>query len=180
MYVFAHDPQLISTIIIYTVFCFPVCRQNLCGITKSSYLAVFLSMLQLSTSCHNKTILGQLQEVLIGCHQALQSRHFLKLFDKDVAIMQLQLLLWCLSNQNKIGELEIVVENTKLEPSGLLREYMQDIYPLSLRTFCLEFINTTSKRFDDDIINCHVLTSMHSETDPDYLIQVCTWLALLK
>lgn len=155
-------------------------RQNLCCITKSSYLTIFLSMLKLLPSCHNKTIFGQLQKVLTSCHQAIRSCCFQKLFDKDVAIVQLELLLWCLSNQDKVGDLDLVVEGIRLELSGLLREYLQDRYPLALRTFCLEFINTTCKHFDDDVINCHVLTSMHSETDPDYLIQVCTWLALLK
>ena len=165
---------MFTTKLIYTILCFPAYRQNLCGITKSSYLTVFLSMLKLSTSHHDKTILGQLQEVLAGCHQAIQSCCFQKLFDKDVAIVQLELLLWCLSNQVKMSDLDLVVEGIRLELSGLLRECLQDRYPLSLRTFCLKFINTTCKCFDDGVINCHVLTSLRSETDPDYLIQVCT------
>lgn len=143
----------------------------MCGITKYSYLKVFLNLLEVSESSSlDKTQLG---EILTDCYQAVQACSFnQQLLDKDLAIIQLKLLLWCLSH-DLCTYLE-VIEGSKLEPVGFLKMCLCDGQPLALRTFCLEFINTTAApaTFSDDVITEHVFGSLCSESDPDYLIQV--------
>ena len=68
----------------------------------------------------------------------------------------------------------VVMDSTKLEPVGLLKMCLCEGYPLALRTFCLEFINTAAApTFSDEVISEDVFKSLCSESDPDYLIQVC-------
>jgi hypothetical protein len=68
-----------------------------------------------------------------------------------------------------------VIDDTKLEPVYLLKMCFCDGHPLALRTFCLEFINMAAAPaiFSDEVISEHVFKSLCSESDPDYLIQVC-------
>lgn len=138
------------------------------------YLSVLLSLLKLSAaSLQNESLLDQLKEILTDCYQAIQNCHFQHPFDKDVAILQLKLLLWWTAPLKKVGNLDLfTVEGAKVEPSRLLNLCIQDGCPLPLRTFCLEFVNTTCKDFNDDVINYLVVDSLHAESDPDYLIQV--------
>ena len=152
---------------------FPIlCRQNLCGITKCSYLKILLNLLEVSESSPlDRT---QLDQILRDCYQAIQAYAFIQqLLDKDLAIQQLKLLLLC-SSHDLCADL-LVMEGEELEPVGLLKMCLCDSHhPLALRTFCLEFINTTAvpATFSDDVIADYVFSSLCSENDPDYLIQV--------
>ena len=132
-------------------------------------MRVLLSLLELSaSSLQNQSLRCQLGEVLTSCYQAIKSCCSGQLYCKELSIIQLKLLL---KYFDSIGDLEI--EGTKLlEPPSLLRMCLQDVYPLSLRTFCLEFINTTQTFGTNGDITDTLLTSLCSETDPDYLIQV--------
>ena len=155
---------------LYNSFLLILYRQNLCGITRSSYLRVLLSLVEACESylLLNESLLSQLREVVTDCNQAIQTCCFKQLFDKDLAILQLKLLLWCSSHHKLAG---LVFGGTNLEPTGLLRQCLDDGYPLTIRTFCLEFVNKTNTFSVDVIANC-VLNSLCSEVDPDYLIQV--------
>ena len=140
------------------------------------YLKVLLDLLEISKSklLLDRTQLGQLGRILTDCYQAIQSCRFNhQLFDKDLDIIRLKLLLLC-SSRDLFASLT-VIDGAKLEPVGLLKMCLcGDGHSLVLRTFCLEFINTAAApaTFSDDVIVEHVLKSLCSESDPDYLIQV--------
>lgn len=155
----------------------PFCRQNLCGITNCLYLKVLLDLLEISKSPLDRTRLGQLREILTDCYQAIQSYHFnQQLFDEDLNIVRLKLLLLCSSHD--LFASPTVIGSTELEPVGLLKMCLcGDGHPMALHTFCLEFINTAAApaTFSNDVIAEHVFKSLCSESDPDYLIQVLRW-----
>ena len=144
------------------------------------YLKVLLDLLEISDSKSrlDGTQLGQLGEILTDCYQAIQGCRFnQQLFDKDLNIVRLKLLLFCLSC-DRFASLT-VMDGTKVEPVGLLRMCLCDEHPLALRTFCLEFINTAATLlptmymyYGDGVISELVVKSLCSESDPDYLIQV--------
>lgn len=150
------------------------CRHNQCGITKAAYLRVLLSLLQVSMFSHqDERLLKQIGELLIDCYQAIhvQSCSSKQLFDEKLSILQLNLLLKCSLHINQLGNLDF--DGAKLpDPTDLLKLCLKDTYPLSLRTFCLEFVNTALSDIRDDVITDVVLGSLCCETDPDYLIQV--------
>lgn len=157
------------------------CRQNLCGITNCLYLKVLLNLLKISKSkpLLDRTRLGQLEGILSDCYQAIQAHRInQQLFDKDLNILRLRLLLLC-SSCELVGSLSTIEGSKLLEPVGLLKMCLGDGYPLALRSFCLEFINTTDAAAapaaivgSDEVITEHVFKSLCSESDPDYLIQV--------
>ncbi len=156
----------------------PFCRQNLCGITNCLYLKILLNLLERisnSKSPLDRTRFGQLEEILADCYQTIEAscRFNQQLFDKDLNIVRLRLLLMC-SSCDLITSLT-VIDDTKLEPVDLLKMCFCNGHPLAFCTFCLEFINTSALPaiFSDEVISEHVFKSLCSESDPDYLIQVC-------
>ena len=162
----------------YILYIIPFCRQNLCGITNCLYLKVLLNLLEKSSKSKSdldRTRFVQLREILTDCYQAIQASCRLnqQLFDKDLNIVRLRLLLLC-SSCDLFTSPTVIDDTNLLEPVGLLKMCLCDGYPLPLRTFCLEFINTAAAptMFSDDVISESVFKSLCSESDPDYLIQV--------
>ena len=139
-------------------------------------MKVLLSLLQVCESSPlDRTQLEKLGEILTDCYQAVWAYHAGQVLDKDLGILQLKLLLWC-SSRDHFADLAVGDVTAEESTVGLLKACLRDGYPLALRTFCLEFINTTTATvdiFSDDVTTEHVFTSLCSESDPDYLIQVC-------
>ena len=154
---------------------------NTCGITRQLYLEILVNLLELVTAqkaipslAEGRVVLSQFVQLLSDCNETLTSQTSSKpvqpvFFADSLLVAQLKLLLFVSRNRDKF--FSSVTAQPTVE--DILHQTFQDDYSLAVRTFSLQYLNSSSYSLSapESIVQTAVHIVLH-ETDADLLIQV--------